>query len=266
MAFRPMNGIDLANQKVTNLADPSASTDAANKNYVDSVARGLDWHAHVRVAAASNVTIATPGTTINGVTMANGDRVLLTAQTTGSQNGLWVFNGSAAAMTRPVDYAAGTVLTNPSITVTATEGTSPAGNQAWTLSTDGTITVDTTTTAWAIVGGGTTYTAGNGISISSNTVTAVAAPSGGLTVSASGIGLDTTVAVRKFSANLASATAGSAQTVTHNLNTLDVDVTVVEVASGQDVQPDIIRNGVNTVTVTFAGAIAANAYRVVVMG
>lgn len=267
MALRPMNGIDLANQKIVNLADPSASTDAANKNYVDAVARGLDWHAHVRVAAASNITITAPGATVNGVTLANGDRILLTAQSTASQNGLWVYNGAASALTRPTDYAAGAVLTNPSITVTATEGTTPAGNIAWTLSTDGTVTVDTTTTAWAQVGGsGTVYTGGNGITVTGASIAATAAPSGGVTVGAGGIALDTTVATRKFSANLGAATAGSAQTVTHNLNTLDVHVVVREVSTGQKVDPDDIATGVNTITVTFAAAITSGQYRVIVFG
>src|SRR5882762_6995681 len=118
------NGLDLQSQKVINLATPTASTDAAHKNYVDNVASGLDWHTHVRVNATSNITISAPGTTVDGVTMAASDRVLLTAQTAGSQNGPWIWNSSGGAMTRPTDYAAAAVLTRPSVTVLVTEGTS----------------------------------------------------------------------------------------------------------------------------------------------
>ena len=88
--MKVMNGLDLQSQKVTNLADPSANTDAANKQYVDNVARGLQWKAPVRVASTANTTLSAPGSSIDGVTMAVHDRVLLKNQTTASENGIWV--------------------------------------------------------------------------------------------------------------------------------------------------------------------------------
>lgn len=57
----------------------------------------------VRVASTANVTIATPGSSIDGVTLSNGDRVLLWAQSTDSQNGIYTWNGAASAMTRTAD-------------------------------------------------------------------------------------------------------------------------------------------------------------------
>lgn len=45
-------------------------------------------------------------------------------------------------------------------------------------------------------------------------------------------------------------TASVAQTITHNLNTLDVIVNVVDVATGAEVITDVVRNGVNTIQVT----------------
>ena len=51
--MKVMNGLDLQSQKITNLADPSANTDATNKQYVDNVARGLYWKAPVRAATAT---------------------------------------------------------------------------------------------------------------------------------------------------------------------------------------------------------------------
>lgn len=75
----------------------------------------------VRAASTANVTIATPGTAIDGVTLANGDRVLLKDQTTASQNGVYVFNGAAIALTRSTDFDQWTEV--PGATIPVTEGT-----------------------------------------------------------------------------------------------------------------------------------------------
>lgn len=61
-------------------------------------------HADVVAVGAANITLTGPQT-IDAVAVVAGQRVLLTAQTVGSQNGIWVC--AAGAWTRPVDYAAG---------------------------------------------------------------------------------------------------------------------------------------------------------------
>lgn len=57
----------------------------------------------VRAASTADVTIASPGSTIDGVTMASGDRVLLKDQSTGADNGIYSWNGAATPMTRTRD-------------------------------------------------------------------------------------------------------------------------------------------------------------------
>lgn len=52
--------------------------------------------------------------------------------------------------------------------------------------------------------------------------------------------------------------------VTHNLNTLDVIVQVVEVSTGDTVYTDVARTSVNSVTITFASAPSTNQYRIVI--
>jgi hypothetical protein len=52
--------------------------------------------------------------------------------------------------------------------------------------------------------------------------------------------------------------------VTHNLNTLDVVVQVVEISNGDTVYTDVARTNVNAVTVTFATAPSANQYRIII--
>ena len=261
--MKVMNGLDLQSQKIVSLADPSANTDAANKQYVDNVARGLMWKAPVRASATANVALAAPGATFDGVTLAANDRVLLKAQTTGSENGIWVWTGAAAALTRASDADNGSELA-PGTSVTVTEGTAN-GDKAFLIVSDAAITIGTTATTWGQLGGGTTYTGGNGIAVAGSVVSAVAAASGGVQVVAGGIQLDASIAARKFNANVGNGSS-TALAVTHSLGTQDVTVTVREVSSQAKVLVDWVATDVNTVTLTFAIAPASNAYRVSVVG
>ena len=54
-------------------------------------------------------------------------------------------------------------------------------------------------------------------------------------------------------------------TVTHNLNTLDCHVQVIEISSGETVITDVTRNGANSVIIGFGSAPASNTYRVIVL-
>lgn len=103
----------------------------------------------VRAVATTNITISAPGATIDSYSCSSGDRILLTAQGTGSQNGIWVWNGSAAALTRPEDYSTGsTIAAYLDLMIRVTHGTVYAGSD-WRCTTAGAITIDTTTTAFA---------------------------------------------------------------------------------------------------------------------
>lgn len=92
--------ISVNNQKITSLAEPTASSDAATKNYVDTVAQGLDAKPSVVCATTANITLS--GTqTIDGVAVVAGDRVLVKNQTTASGNGIYTV--SASSWTRVED-------------------------------------------------------------------------------------------------------------------------------------------------------------------
>ena len=59
--------------------------------------RGVSWKQPVRVATTANITIATAlnnGDSLDGVTLATGDRVLVKDQSTASQNGIYVVGAS----------------------------------------------------------------------------------------------------------------------------------------------------------------------------
>lgn len=93
---------------VSGLREPTASADAATKNYVDVSASGLQPKDNVVVLSPINVNLAAPGANLDGVAMAPGGRFAAFAQGVGTQTGLYVWNGAAVPATRSTDFALGT--------------------------------------------------------------------------------------------------------------------------------------------------------------
>lgn len=261
--MKVMNGLDLQAQKITNLADPSANADAANKQYVDNVARGLAWKAPVRAAATTNVAVGAPGATLDGVTLAANDRVLLKNQTIAAQNGIYTWTASGSALVRAMDADTEGELT-PGTAVSVTEGT-VNGDKVFVVISDAAITIGTTAQTWGQLGGAGSYSAGNGVSVAGSVISAVAQAGGGVSVGAGGIALDASLAARKYSASIGNGSATSIA-VTHGLGTKDVAVTLRQNADDAGVWTDWIATDANTVTLAFAAAPASNALRVTVVG
>jgi hypothetical protein len=263
MARKFFTDLDLQSvSKVINVPTPTAAGDAVPKSYVDSAVEGLAWKDSARVGTQSNINLSSPGATIDGVTMASQDRVLVRNQTTQSQNGIYVWNGSAVAMTRSLDASTFAELEQAIITVE--EGTD-AG------------------TTWR-------QTEINGVIDTNNVIFssfAAAAPAASETTA--GIAEIATQAevdagtddariitplklatwsgrIRKYAASFGDGSATS-YVITHNFNTRDVTVVVFPNSGTYDnVEVDVGRTSVNEVTLVFATAPASNAYRVVVIG
>ena len=103
----PDGAVAMNSQKITGLADPQGPQDAATKAYVDSVQQGLDVKDACRAATTANITISSAlnvGDAIDGVTLVDGDRVLVKNQSTASQNGIYIAGASPA---RSNDMASG---------------------------------------------------------------------------------------------------------------------------------------------------------------
>lgn len=263
MATKVTNGLDLNAQRIINLGDPSGAQDAATKNYVDAGIRGLDWKASARAASTGNITISGPGTTIDGVTMAVNDRFLAKDQTTGSENGLYVWNGAAVAATRAVDANTNALVT-AGMATSVSEGTVNA-DRVYLLITNDPITLGTTALAFTQLGaGGTTYSAGNGLSLVGSTFNVVAGT--GILADGTSTRVDPAVVPKKFAVNVGDGTSTSI-TITHNLGTRDVTVQVFLNSTPWDQEiADVTLPTVNTATIGFATAPAAGAYRAVVIG
>jgi hypothetical protein len=93
--------------EIKGLKDPTQSTSAVTKNYVDSLSAGLQWKTSVRATTTSAQTLATDfanGQTIDGVLLATNDRILIKNQANGVENGIYIVQASGAP-TRSADMA-----------------------------------------------------------------------------------------------------------------------------------------------------------------
>ena len=142
------------------------TTSLVTKEYVDAVKVGLDFKDSVRVASTANVTVSGPGAAIDGITLSSGDRVLLKNQSTASQNGIYVFNGAASALTRATDADSSTEVT-AGMFVFVEEGTVNA-DQGFVLTTDGTITVGSTSLSFTQFSGAGQIVAGDAMTKTGN--------------------------------------------------------------------------------------------------
>tara|TARA_R100000808_G_scaffold8183_1_gene23240 strand:- start:2252 stop:3775 length:1524 start_codon:yes stop_codon:yes gene_type:complete len=172
-----------SNQSLQWAGTPSAGNDIVNKTYVDGISAGLHWKDSVRVRSTANMTLSNPGVAaIDGVTLSNGDRILVAAQSTGSENGIYVWAGSGSAMTRSTDMDAGSEF--PGAACFVREGSSYA-DTGWVCTNDA-VTLGSTAINFTQFTGAAQIIAGNGLAKSGNTLSAVV-DGATLAVSASGL-------------------------------------------------------------------------------
>jgi hypothetical protein len=311
----PTAPLSLNNQRITNLASPTAATDAASKSYVDATVQGLDQKPTAQVATtaalpantyangtggigATLTATANGALTVDGYTPAVGDRILVKNETATANNGLYDVTqvGSGATpyiLTRNVYMDAPAEFPGAFIPV-EDAGTTNA-NSLWLCTNTVAPTVGTTAITFTQLNKGTDLQPGTGISITGNTVaisatyvgqtsittlgtittgtwqgTAVAIGFGGTGAATAPAARANLGAVGKYTATIGdgATTAIAITQAVHGLATNgSMHAEVFDATTGVKVYPDIaINNGTGAVTITFATAPAANAYRIVLLG
>lgn len=277
--------------KITSLGTPTAGTDAVTKAYADALRQGMDPKDSVVAAttpAIGNVSVAAfAGTTLDGVTLANGDRILLKNQTAPAENGIWTYNGAGAALTRTTDADASGELSVGSFAFV--EAGTVNGGQRWMVTATGANPwlPGASSSTWTQDSGASTLTAGAGMTASGN-VFNVVGTAGRILVGADSVDLDPAYVASIAQGGTGAGTAAGARTnlgaltryaadvgdgsatsivVTHNLGTRDVLPMLRENASPWAYKtPDWEATSTNTITVRFSVAPSAAQYRVIIAG
>jgi hypothetical protein len=197
--------------RVSNLLAPTSPGDAANKQYVDEIAQGL--HTHDPVDAATTATLAsisggtvtysngtdgvgatltTTGTytTIDGVTLSNGMRILVKNEANAAHNGIYD-RTSSTVLTRSSDFDAPAELFGGDFTF-VTAGTL-YDNTGWVM-TERSVTVGTTAVNWSQFSGAGTFTAGNALVLNGTEFNVVTSATGGIEIVADALQLRSSVA------------------------------------------------------------------------
>ena len=172
--------VDVNSKKITNLGTPTAAADAATKQYVDDVAQGLHVHASCNAATTTTLAVISGGTvtydngtagvgatltttgtytTIDGVTLTNGMRILVKNEAAPANNGIYV-RTSSTVLTRATDFDTGAEIQGGDFTFVT--GGTQYNSTGW-VQIDEVTVVGTDPIEWLQFSGAGEYTAGAGL-------------------------------------------------------------------------------------------------------
>ena len=158
--------INMDNNAITGLPSPTNASDAANKAYVDGNLAGLSWKNACKAAGTSNLDLDGPET-LDGVTCAAGDRVLVMNQTDASENGIYIVN--ASAWTRADDFDSLTPIDEVNGAAVYVEEGNTYSHNGYTV-TSTVNTLDTDPVIFTQFNGASGVTAGTGLVKTGNTL------------------------------------------------------------------------------------------------
>jgi len=281
----PAADVSMNSHKLTNLATPVSSTDAATKGYVDSSVQGLTQKPTAMVATttalpANTYTNGTSGVgatltansngalTIDGYTVVTNDVVLVKNEATGANNGLYTVTQAGDGthpyiLTRHVDmdtsgeFQGGFVPVGP-------DGTTNK-NTIWLNGNTSAPTVGTTAITFTQIAAPTSYSAGNGLQLASTVFSVVADT--GIAVTGSGVKVDHTKVPYIYTTTFGDGSSTSF-TITHSLGTQAVIVQIYYTASPyQQVEFDVQHTSTSQITINTNGITPTSGqFTVIVLG
>lgn len=190
---------DFSSASAFSVPAPSASAHAATKGYVDGVAQGLDIKASVRLATVTGDLASftysggvltqqvLAAITIDGITPALNNRVLVRHLATASENGIYtisqVGDGTTTAwtLTRAADFNT-SALASPGSFTFVEEGNTLA-DTGWVMSANAPITLDTSDITFTQFSSAGVVNAGDGLGKSGNDLFIKVLSTGGLEIS-----------------------------------------------------------------------------------
>lgn len=248
--------------RIRNLPAPVASDEPVRLAELNSAVEGLNWKDSVRVATTGNVNLASPGATLDGISMAASDRFLARGQSAPAENGIYIWNGAATPATRALD--ANTAAELEQAVVTVEEGTDAGATFRQTQVNFTLGTNDVLWTAFGTSAPSASETAAGIIEIATQGETDTGTDDARAITP---LKLASSVwAKRKFSADFGDNSATSF-VLTHNLNTRDVTVAVYRNSGSYDeVVCEVEHTTVNSATLRFTAAPTTNQFRAVIIG
>lgn len=216
----------------------------------------------VNFVSTANIASKSGPQTIDGALRSEGNTVLLTAQTSSIDNGIWVIN--SGAWTRATDAADTKYLVKGTLVV-VTQGSTNNINTLW-QETAASGVIGTDANNWAKIGSVAAplvYTNGNGLNLTGSQFSVK--PTTGISVGAGGVGTDNAVVTRK-AAGVVPSSGSVTVSITHNLNNLAPDYVFVDIASGNIVDAGVTVTNANTISVEFGSPPASNQFRYCIYG
>tara|TARA_B110000971_G_scaffold100915_2_gene103785 strand:+ start:1866 stop:3737 length:1872 start_codon:yes stop_codon:yes gene_type:complete len=259
--------------KLTLDGTPTQAYHAVTKEYADSISEGLSIHKAVLAATDGNIDLSSFTGAIDGVTIADTDRVLVKSQTDAAENGIYVYDSSASSFSRAEDFDSPQEIQGGDFVFVL--GGTLYDNTGWVQVTDVIITIGTDAIEFSQFSGVGSVTAGANIEIAGTQISLVADPT---LTNATITNLDITDLVfadgSQTGAGVLSITPISQKTASYALAATSEKDSVIEILSGSATTVtipaessvnfpvgstlDILQAGTGQVTIAGASGVTVN--------